>query len=367
MYRIKFISQQDVLWRRQLPMWGNQWGECLFLFDKNERDYDYLVVFDDLPDKSEELACSRENTYLITTEPVSVKIYPKMFLKQFGTVITHQEPFAIDHHNPIFIQTAFPWHYGMVHGSQRNLYQWLENGKGFNDLATAECPNKKKLISTVCSNKGNKVSVFHQQRLNFTRALKERLPSLDFYGRDTVPVGDKADAIDDYKYHLVIENYICPHWWTEKLADTYLGYALPIFHGCPNLSDYFPSDSYISINMYDFESTVDTINQVMENNEYEKRLPAIKEARQRLLYEHNIFAMVDKLISSRTYISKKASKERIDSYTFEIRKNKIKLHRYYIAKWQRSKTKRKFINYIRESKSSFFHHADFSKSKFDKK
>jgi hypothetical protein len=28
----------------------------------------------------------------------------------------------------------------------------------------------------------------------------------------------KNDALDPYRYHVVVENHRCPHHWTEKLA-----------------------------------------------------------------------------------------------------------------------------------------------------
>ena len=70
---------------------------------------------------------------------------------------------------------------------------------------------------------------------------------IDLFGRGFKEIGDKADVIGPYRYHLVLENSACPHFWTEKLADAYLGYCLPIFSGCANVVDYFPPDSLVRL------------------------------------------------------------------------------------------------------------------------
>lgn len=301
---VKLVSVHKAPWRRQLPAWGNRWEDCEFLFDGDDGNYDYLVVFNEPPDVIS-YTCPRQNTILVVTEPVSCKIYPSFYTRQFGTVISHQEPFAIDHPNVIHGQTALPWFYGIAFGSE-GLQTWGATDMGFDDLVTMPPPVKNKVISTVCSFKGADIDagnyksawLFHNHRLAFTQALKRDLPELDFFGRGFNPIKDKADAIGEYAYHLTVENYSCDHWWTEKLADAYLGYALPVYHGCPNLSRYFPEESYIRIDIYNYAEAVRRIKSAIENNEYEKRLPAIIEARRRLLYEYNLFALLHRVINS---------------------------------------------------------------------
>ncbi len=76
------------------------------------------------------------------------------------------------------------------------------------------------------------------------------------------------------------------------MADPFLGFALPFYAGCPNARDYFPEDSFVPIDPLDFESSRATIRSVIENDEYEKRLPAITEARRLVLEEYNLFAVL---------------------------------------------------------------------------
>ena len=109
---------------------------------------------------------------------------------------------------------------------------------------------------------------------------------------------DKAESLRPYEHHVVIENHVAPHHLTEKLPDAFLGHAMPFYHGAPNAAEYFPPESFIPINIDDYERSRDIIQHHLANNEYQDRLPYIKEARRRVLEEMNIFAVIDNHVSS---------------------------------------------------------------------
>jgi hypothetical protein len=294
--RVKFLSRihlpdgnvgADYL--RRFPNREPVWGNCQFIFDPDCREYDWLVVYDDFPRnrKSEELACSPENTLLLTGEPSSITYYGKSFLKQFGHVLTSQEPSALKHPNAIRRQAGLLWYYG---GSdERGTYDSL--------LATPP-PQKSKLLSTVCSTKAMRHTL-HSLRLHFTKKLMAELPELDVFGYGMGKLDNKADAIDPYRYHLVIENHSCPHHWTEKLADAYLGYSLPIYFGCTNPDEYFPPESYIMLDIRNFPKALKALHELINSDEYEKRLPAIIEARRLILEEYSTFPQLARIITDR--------------------------------------------------------------------
>lgn len=110
---------------------------------------------------------------------------------------------------------------------------------------------------------------------------------------------DKAEALDPYRHHIVIENHIYNHHITEKLPDAFLGYTLPFYHGAPNTSTYFPADSYIPIDIENYTKAHEIIKYHLANNEYQDRLPAIIEARRRVLEEQNLFAILHKIINEK--------------------------------------------------------------------
>ena len=125
------------------------------------------------------------------------------------------------------------------------------------------------------------------------QALADKLGNqVDLFGRDLKFVDHKAEGTDSYRYQIAIENHVAPHHWTEKLSDAYLGYCLPFYFGCPNASDYFPSESFIELDINDIEASVDIIRHAIANNAYEKRLDAIIEARRRVIEDYNIHSLL---------------------------------------------------------------------------
>lgn len=271
-------------WLRQLPDGRPCWDRCEFLFDPEARDYDWLVVYNDLPRRGggmEPLACPREHTLLVTTEPSSIKAYGEAYAAQFGCVLTSQEAWALPHPDRIYSQPALHWFYGIGAG----------HVVSYSRLAAAQPPDKTRDISMVWSGKAQRHTL-HNRRAEFMRRIRAALPGLDVYGRGAHPLDDKAEALDAYRYHIAIENHIGPHHWTEKLADPFLGFTLPFYHGCPNAAEYFPPESFIPIDIGDFDGALATIVRAIENHEYEKRLPSIVEARRRVLEEYNFFAVV---------------------------------------------------------------------------
>ncbi len=299
--RVKFMAKklrpdQVANWRRQLPDAAPRWGPCEFVFDPEERSYDWLVVYDDLSPVGDEkfslrkeiLACPPKQTILVTAEPSSIKCYSSDFCAQFALVITHHQPWAIRHPNLLYMQTGYPWFYGRgSHGV-----------RSFDDIRSSPPRAKSREISTICSARQNPATL-QRERLEFTARLEAALPDLERFGKGVRPLDDKAEVLDDFRYHVAVENDVAPHYFTEKLVDSFLGLSLPFYYGCPNAEDYFPRDSFIPIDIFNFEGSLHIIREALAEGAYEKRLGALEEARRRTLEEHNLFALLARTIEPR--------------------------------------------------------------------
>ena len=284
-------GQDDKRWSRQLPGTGNRWGNSQFLFDPLARDYDWLVVYHDLEKAHnwlsvEKLSCDPRHTLLVTGEPSSITVYGRDYIRQFGLILTFQEPWAAPHPQAIFSQPGLLWFYGYPFNSGHI--------RTYDELVAMPVPDKTREISTVCSNRQGRITL-HHRRFEFTRRLQEAIPEMDVFGHDVRPINDKAEAIDPYKYHLSIENHYYPHHLTEKMPDTFLGYAVPFYYGCPNAESYFPKESFIRVDVNNIPRALDIIRSTIANNEYPDRLPYVREARRRVLEEYNLFAVIDRL------------------------------------------------------------------------
>jgi len=279
-----YKADEESDFRKQSPHNKAIFGNCSFTFNPLAKDYDWLAIIDDLPhiipNRTELLQCPKENTILLTTEPASITRYGKAFAKQFKYLITNQDEKTLPHQNAKRSQTGNVWFYG----------------KDFDSIISATHLNKTKKISTVCSDK-QQGHTMHKLRYEFTKVLEEKIPEITRFGRGFKWIETKVEALDDYEFHVAIENHIAPHVWTEKLADAFLGFTVPIYCGCPNVYDYFPEDSLIQIDITDMEGSISKIKEIISTEgEYERRLDAVKEARRRVIEEYNLLAMINKIV-----------------------------------------------------------------------
>jgi hypothetical protein len=130
--------------------------------------------------------------------------------------------------------------------------------------------------------------------------LKEILgESFDVFGRGIRPVSDKAQAMDGFGYHIAIENHIEAGHWTEKIADCFLAYCIPFYFGPPDITDYFPKEAIVPIDIFDIEGSARIIRREIKPGSYARRLPAIIEARKKVLSEYNLMHQIARLVRER--------------------------------------------------------------------
>jgi hypothetical protein len=162
-------------------------------------------------------------------------------------------------------------------------------------------------ISVITSNKKNFPG--HLKRLKFIHALRnsDLASKIDFWGGGHNPIPDKMDGIYPYKYHIVLENASIPDYWTEKLADSFLGLSYPFYYGCPNIKSYFPEGSLQEINISKPESAISLIKSHFYNYTYENSLAGILKAQSLVLNEYNIFATLSSICDVKSKIKKQIS------------------------------------------------------------
>lgn len=264
---------------RLCPQRQLRWGRCDFLLNPPRGSAcDYWIVFVGSRDH-DQMVCAPQNTLFIAGEPPSKKVYPKDFYAQFHRVVsTH----AADPHPRV--TTSLPglnWHVGLNRHDNRYSY-------GYDELKQLPPAAKSNKISVVCSNLTTTAG--QRRRLAFLARLQAALgDAVIHYGRGFTPIDDKLDAILPHRFHLVLENSCSPDYWTEKLADAYLGWAYPVYSGCPNLGDYFPSRGFTAIDLDAPEASIQRIGTLLDSGPGEVE-GAIAECRRLILDDYNPFA-----------------------------------------------------------------------------
>lgn len=252
---------------------------------------DLWVVYQGLF-RPESCRVSPGRTVFIGYEPPSLHKYEVGFLGQFSQVILCHSPCS--HPGLVRRHQAQPWLAGIERHSTKNIHTGRSVRFTWDDFQLMELPVKDMFLSVLCSRK--RLIPGHQARLQFLAMIQEALPErLDVFGYGFRPLTDKWDALSRYHYHLVLENSCIDHYWTEKLADAYLGWCVPIVWGCPNLADYFPSDSFVLLDPNDPVKAVQQVCATVARPPSEGQMHAVAEARRRILEEYNLFAELRRL------------------------------------------------------------------------
>lgn len=96
---------------------------------------------------------------------------------------------------------------------------------------------------------------------------------IDWYGKGICPVDSKREALLPYRYSITMENIRSNYYFTEKLMDCFLCECVPIYWGCPAITDIFDSRGMLM-----FDSTDQLYEQLsmLTVERYENMLPYVQ-------------------------------------------------------------------------------------------
>jgi len=182
------------------------------------------------------------------------------------------------------------------HDSELNNVEWHLN-KTVSQLK--ETPIKKMrgdVISFIVSPKY--FDPGHIKRVNFWRYLQKNSSIVNHvFGSNihnlknyvgSLPLREKEDGLIPYRYTFNAENNSINGYATEKIWDAIMSETLIFYWGCPNIEEYIDERCFIRLGLDDFEKDLQIVVSAIENNEWEKRLPYIKETKLRLLEKYNL-------------------------------------------------------------------------------
>lgn len=297
-YKVLIIMSMDseVIFR-QIPHGKRKWGNCEFYINEDIKNPDFVFVFDELV-KEITLTTNRNNTCLVTGEPPSVRMYSKVFTKQFGWLLSCQKN-IYTRKNGIKSQPLLPWLAG-IKQIGKNIGKYKSNEMLNYDFFSSQNKietNRLNRIVVITSNK--RISKGHCQRLDFIHELERLFPGkIDKFGNGFASVEDKYDVYKKYKYVLVIENCEYPSYWTEKLSDAFLANCYPLYIGDPEILNYFPHNSLTRLNINDVKESADIINKILNNDFYTKYFGELLKGKDLILNEYNLFNRIRYFVNS---------------------------------------------------------------------
>ena len=263
---------------RQTPGKRGIWDGLQFTTDPVDK-CDFVLMLNNNMKTESRVTCPPKNVWALMQEPY-VKGFTDWMVEGhecFSKVYTHHVPSGSSKYR--VSPPAIPWHVN----------------RSFDQLVAMNIPAKTKAFSWIVGNARDLPG--HLKRLSFLKFIQKNMPQdIDLYGRAVQYIDDKWDALAPYRYSLAIENTRGPDYWTEKLADCFLTWTIPIYYGCTNLEEYFPGEAFIKIDIGEPEKAADIIKSVIQNDDWKKRLPALEKARELVLYRYQLFPHLSELI-----------------------------------------------------------------------
>lgn len=281
------------LWK-QTPKSSMQWGGITFT-DENVAECDYLVILD-YPKDDFEVRVNKNNIIHICLEPPNEISKYRQYANKNASVIFNQLDIK---KNNILSHGALPWHIN----------------KDFDFLAKVKAEDLAKENKIVWVTSNQRTSKGHNVRMDFLDRIKG-LPFVDLYGRGIKPIDDKWDAISNSKYAIAYENFKDDYYWTEKIVDCYLSFAMPLYFGCNSIENYFPKNSFIQIDPKDKHIDL-FLKEIISSKKWEENLDSIIKARELILHKYQLFPFLCHHIESMEAVNGVYAKEQKQLFRFK--------------------------------------------------
>ena len=161
-------------------------------------------------------------------EPASIQylshnLWPKIFNKKFEFILSWNPALACSCSNCIYA----PFSDSEILISEQPNFEAIK-------------PNKSVIIAS-----SKKSTSGHKLRHQIIKIAKGSDLKMDVYGRGYQPFEKKLDLLSKYYASVIIENSREPSYFTEKITDTVLAGAIPIYWGAPNIGDFFNENGII--------------------------------------------------------------------------------------------------------------------------
>ena len=186
-----------------------------------------------------------------------------------------------------------------------NCPEW-HLGLSYGELHRGPSPEKTKLFSAIIS--ARYVDPGQIKRVDFLKYYERQaqMPPVDIYGynneqgfgsyRGALPERQKAGGLIPYRYTFNAENHMIPNYFSEKIIDAILAETLCFYWGCPNLEELIDPQAFIRLDLDDPDRAVQMIRAAIENDEWSKRLPAIREQKKRILAGMHFFPVMENIL-----------------------------------------------------------------------
>ena len=272
------------VWRRMTPYADGRWGDIEMVPPDEPADWTVVINFL-LPPKLDPdgvLELDRSRAVLVQTEPSCVR---------------HLNNTWGEYADPEDIGYAATWTIREHHFA----LDWYLAAT-YAELYTTNPHHERQRVISACQTAKTK---YPGQKLRHEFVVDHLSQRCDFdlWGRNLpIPffeqIGTRAKdpTVFPYRYHFCSENSCEHNYFSEKISDAFLAYCLPLYWGCPNLEEFFPAESFIRLPLEEPEYAAEIVDRAIRDDEWTKRLPAIREARRLVMDKYQAWPVIHRMI-----------------------------------------------------------------------
>lgn len=180
----------------------------------------------------------------------------KSIASNFELVFTHSSKILDSFPNAVFSIGGGVWYGTEASGGNINENQFQ---------------NKTKDVSIVSSDKI--MCELHHFRLMLAKEIKKNNLCDTFGTFDGGPKVKIFRSLEQYRYSIVVENFIDEYYFTEKILNCFASMTVPIYCGATKIEKFFNPDGIIRFDPNDL-TAIQNLKACTEKD-YEYRLPAI--------------------------------------------------------------------------------------------
>ena len=204
-----------------------------------------------------------QNSYLNVPQPVNISVddfyvsntMPNIFIQLESTIINQ----CVEHyiiHNYSLYRTIFAFNKNILEKCPNAIFYiygttWIEK----NIYENIDITKKQYKISTLAGTKivNNAPGHLYRQLVHHNQLLQypityfrsiTQLPHIYDYGNNPF-IDCKYKLFEEFQFAIIIENSRQINYFTEKIMDCILTKTIPIYWGCPNISDFFDITGWI--------------------------------------------------------------------------------------------------------------------------
>lgn len=117
---------------------------------------------------------------------------------------------------------------------------------GLSEMCDSTWENKHELVSILASKMNT--TPFHRLRIALAKRCKRLNLAKTFGAFDGGPrIASVSEALKDFRYSIVVENFSDPYYFTEKLLNCFASMTVPVYIGASKVGEFFNTDGIIQV------------------------------------------------------------------------------------------------------------------------